>query len=96
MVELRVSRYHSIDPLARLLTVSFRLPSKSFPGLPRVGEIQNFLHVREKSGNFEKMSGNFGHFIHVSELSGNFVMSCHVRELSGDFVMKFFWIEIKM
>ena len=30
----------------------------------------------EKSGNFEKMSGNFGHLTHVRELSGNFVMSC--------------------
>ena len=30
--------------------------------------------VREKSGNFEKMSGNFCHFTHVRELSGNFII----------------------
>ena len=35
---------------------------------------RNFLQVREKSGNFEKMSGNFGHLINVRELSGEF---CH-------------------
>ena len=40
-----------------------------------VREKQNFLQVREKSGNFEKMSGNFGHLINVRELSGNFVMT---------------------
>ena len=47
-------------------------------GLPRVREMSgktNFLQVREKSGNFEKMSGNFGHLINVRELSGNFVMT---------------------
>ena len=41
-----------------------------------VREKQNFLQDREKSGNFEKMSGNFGHLTHVKELPGNFVMSC--------------------
>ena len=41
-----------------------------------VREKQNFLQVREKSGNFEKMSMNFGHFTYVRELSGNFVVSC--------------------
>ena len=47
-----------------------------------VREKQNFLQVRETSGNFEKMSGNFGHLTHVRERSANFVMSCHgnVRE----------------
>ena len=47
-----------------------------------VREKLNFLQVREKSGNFEKMSGNFGHLTHVKELSGNFVMSSQgiVRE----------------
>ena len=49
------------------------------PFLPRVREKQNFLQVREKSGNVEKMSGNFGHLSHVRELSGNF---CHV--MSGN------------
>ena len=34
-----------------------------------------FLQVREKSGNFEKMSGNFGHLTNVRKLLGNFVMS---------------------
>ena len=34
-----------------------------------VREKQNFLEVRENSGNFEEMSGNFGHLIHVGELS---------------------------
>ena len=38
-------------------------------------EKQNFLQVRELSGNFEKMSGNFGHLINVRELSGNFVIT---------------------
>ena len=36
---------------------------------------QNFLQVRELSGNFEKMSGNFGHLTNVREMSGNFVMT---------------------
>ena len=40
-----------------------------------VGEKQNFLQVRENSGNFEKNVGNFGHLTHVWELSGNFVMT---------------------
>ena len=40
-----------------------------------VREKQIFLQVREKSGNFEKMSGNFGHLTHVRELSGNFVVT---------------------
>ena len=47
-----------------------------FTMLQCVREKQNFLQVREKSGNFEKTSGNFGHLTHVRELSGNFVMSC--------------------
>ena len=41
----------------------------------KVREKQNFLQVRELSGNFEKMSGNFGHFTNVREMSGNFVMA---------------------
>ena len=47
-----------------------------------VREKQNFLQVREKSGNFEKMSRNLVHLTHVRELSRNFVMSCQgiVRE----------------
>ena len=46
--------------------------------------------VREKSGNFEKMSGNFSHFTHVRELSGNFVMSCQgiVRECYHDIIFR--------
>ena len=48
-------------------------------GLPRVreksGKNKNFLQVRELSGNFEKMSGNFGHLTNVREMSGNFVMT---------------------
>ena len=31
------------------------------------GEKQNFLQVRELSGNFEKMSGNVGHLTNVRE-----------------------------
>ena len=51
-----------------------------------VREKQIFLQVREKSGNFEKMSGNFRHLTSVRELSGNFVMSCQgiVREICHD------------
>ena len=41
----------------------------------KVREKQNFLQVRELSGNFEKMSGNFGHLTNVREMSGNFVMT---------------------
>ena len=41
----------------------------------KVREKQNFLQVRELSGNFEKMSGNFGHLSNVREMSGNFVMA---------------------
>ena len=41
----------------------------------KVREKQNFLQVRELSGNFEKMSGNFVHLTSVRELSGNFVMT---------------------
>ena len=41
----------------------------------KVREKQNFLQVRELSGNFEKMSGNFGHLTNVGEMSGNFVMT---------------------
>ena len=37
-----------------------------------VKEKQNFLQVREKSWNFEKMSGRFDYLTHVRELSGNF------------------------
>ena len=36
-----------------------------------VREKQTFLQVIEKLGNFEKMSGNFGHLTHVRELSGS-------------------------
>ena len=55
-----------------------------------VREKQNFLQAREKSGNFEKMSGNFSHFTHVRELSGNFVMSCQgiVRECYHDIIFR--------
>ena len=55
-----------------------------------VREKQNFLQVREKSGNFERMSGNFGHLTHVRELSGNFVMSCQgiVREFCHDIIFR--------
>ena len=41
----------------------------------KVREKQKFLQVRELSGNFEKMSGNFGHLTNVREMSGNFVMT---------------------
>ena len=41
----------------------------------KVREKQNFLQVRELSGKFEKMSGNFVHFTSVRELSGNFVIT---------------------
>ena len=41
----------------------------------KVREKQNFLQVRELSGNFEKMSGNFGRLTNVREMSGNFVMT---------------------
>ena len=41
----------------------------------KVREKQNFLRVRELSGNFEKMLGNFVHLTNVRELSGNFVMT---------------------
>ena len=33
----------------------------------KVREKQNLLQVRELSGNFEKMSGNFGHLTNVRE-----------------------------
>ena len=41
----------------------------------KVREKQIFLQVRELSGNFEKMSGNFGHLTNVREMSGNFVLT---------------------
>ena len=41
----------------------------------KVREKHNFLQVRELSGNFKKMSGNFGHLTNVREMSGNFVMT---------------------
>ena len=43
------------------------------------------------SGNFEKMSGNFGHLTHIRELSGNFVMSCQgiVRKFCHDIIFRF-------
>ena len=53
-----------------------RISSRVVTCQQNVREKQNFLQVMEKSGNFEKMSGNFGHLTHVRELSGNFVMSC--------------------
>ena len=48
-----------------------------------VREKQNFLQVREKSGNF-------GHLTHVRELSGNFVMSCQgiVRKFCHDIILR--------
>ena len=46
-----------------------------------VREKQNFLQGREKSGNFEQMSGNFGHLTNVRELG---ILSCHVREFCHD------------
>ena len=53
--------------------------AQRYTGLPRVreksGKKQIFLQVRELSGNFEKMSGNFGHLTNVREMSGNFVMT---------------------
>ena len=51
-------------------------------GLPHVREKsrkkQNFHQVRELSGNFEKMSGNFVHLTNVRELSGNFVITINL------------------
>ena len=38
----------------------------------KVRKKQKFLQVRELSGNFEKMSGNFGYLTNVREMSGNF------------------------
>ena len=54
-----------------------------------VREKQNFLQVREKSGNFEKMSGNFDHLTHIRKfchvMLGNCqgILSCHVRNCQG-------------
>ena len=44
-------------------------------GLPRVREKSGKNKIFSRSGNFEKMSGNFGHFTNVREMSGNFVMT---------------------
>ena len=56
----------------------FRESTTVSTGLARVrkksGKNNFFLQVGELSGNFEKMSGNFGHLTNVMELSGNFVM----------------------
>ena len=41
----------------------------------KVREKQDFLQVRELSGNFEKVSGKFGFLTNVRELSGNFLMT---------------------
>ena len=60
---------------------SLRLINRVATRQGNVKEKQNFLQVREKLGNFEKMSGNFGHFTHV--LSWNFVMSC--QGIVGEF-----------
>ena len=57
-------------------------PLQVITGLPHVREKQNFPQVREKSGNFEKMSGNFGLLTLVREFG---------HAMSGNFVMKFFF-----
>ena len=45
--------------ISLVVTMAATTPfSSNVTGLPRVKEKQNFLPVREKSGNFEKMSGN--------------------------------------
>ena len=44
-------------------------------GLPRVREKSGKNKILSRSGNFEKMSGNFGHLTNVREMSGNFVMT---------------------
>ena len=48
-------------------------------GLPRVREKSGKNKIFSRSGNcqgnFEKMSGNFGHLTNVREMSGNFVMT---------------------
>ena len=50
-----------------------------FRSYGNVREKQNFLQDTEKSGNFEKMSGNFGHLTHVRG-----ILSGHVREFCCD------------
>ena len=54
------------------------------------GKNKIFLRVREKSGNFKKNSGNFGHLTHVRELSRDFVISCQgiVREFCHDIIFR--------
>ena len=51
--------------------IRFLLVKAVRTGLPRVREKQNFLQVREMSGNFEKMSGN--HLTHVREFCNDIV-----------------------
>ena len=46
-----------------------------FTGLPRVREKSGKNKIFSRSGNFEKMSGNFAHLTNVREMSGNFVMT---------------------
>ena len=55
------------------------------PGLPHVREISGKNKIFSRSGNFEKMSGNFGHLTHVREF-------CHAMSgnCQGNFVMTFF------
>ena len=56
------------------------MEGKDTSGLPRVGKMSgekhNFLQVREKSENFEKMSENFGHLTHVREFCGIMSRNC--------------------
>ena len=52
-----------------------QLPKCMYPGLPRVREKSGKNKIFSRSGNFEKMSGNFGHLTNVREMSGNFVMT---------------------
>ena len=62
----------SINDICHSVNVDWGIGS----GLPRVRETSGENTFFSRSGNFKKMSGNFGYLTHVRELSGNFVMSC--------------------
>ena len=63
--------YHVSHPIVCMVYTLFRVATSQ----GKVREKQNFFQVRELSGNFAKMSGNFGHLTNVREMSGNFVMT---------------------
>ena len=85
---MNYSKYISFNSLVYIVGINTSIAERHKTGLPRVRKISRknkIFFKSEKSGNFEKMSGNLGYLTHVREFLGNFVVSC--QGISGNFIL---------